>query len=84
MGAARVFRAVLAGPADRHETAVTIFVNALAVYAVIGAVTALAFVTFGVTRVQPEPVSGGARILLFPGAVALWPCVLLRWRKSAR
>jgi hypothetical protein len=63
---------------------VTIFVNALAVYAAIGAVTALAFVTFGVTRVQPAPVSVGARILLFPGAAALWPCVLMRWWKLAR
>ena len=62
----------------------TIFVNVLALYAAAGAVTALAFVTFGVTRVQPEPVSIGARILLFPGAAALWPCVLMRWRKSLR
>ena len=62
----------------------TIFVNALALYAVVGAVTALAFVSFGVTRVQPEPVSIGARILLFPGAAALWPCVLMRWRRSSR
>jgi hypothetical protein len=63
---------------------VTIVVNTLAVYAAVGAVTALAFVIFGVTRVQPAPVSAGARILLFPGAVVLWPCVLLRWWKSAR
>ena len=62
----------------------TIFVNVLALYAAAGAVTALAFVTFGVTRVQPEPVSIGARILLFPGAAALWPCVLMCWRKSLR
>lgn len=62
----------------------TIFLNVLALYAVAGAVTALAFVIFGVTRVQPEPVSIGARILLFPGAVALWPCVLLRWLRSSR
>ena len=62
----------------------TIFWSAVALYAILGAITALAFVSFGVTRVQPQPVSVGARILLFPGAAALWPCVLLRWRKSAR
>ena len=61
---------------------VAFLLNALAVYAAIGAVTALAFVTFGVTRVQPAAVSLGARILLLPGAAALWPYVLLRWIRS--
>ena len=58
---------------------VAFLLNALALYATIGAVTALAFVSFGVTRVQPAPVSLGARILILPGAAALWPYVLLRW-----
>ena len=59
---------------------------ALAVYAVAGVAIAAAFVTFGVTRVLPEPapVTVGARILLFPGAAALWPYVLMRWLKSSR
>ncbi len=56
----------------------------LAVYAVAGVVTALAFVTIGVVRVQSMPVTLGARILLLPGAFALWPLVLARWRKSGR
>ncbi len=56
----------------------------LALYAVTGVVTALAFVIFGVTRVQPMPVSVGARILIVPGAAALWPYVLVRWLKSIR
>ena len=45
---------------------------------------ALAFVTVGVTRVQPASISVGARILILPGAAALWPYVLLRWMKAAR
>jgi hypothetical protein len=59
---------------------------ALAFYATAGVVVALAFVAFGVTRVlaEPMPVTTGARILLFPGAVALWPYVLVRWLRSAR
>ena len=61
---------------------VAFLLDALAVYAAIGAVTAVAFVTFGVTRVQTAPVSPGARILLLPGALALWPYVLLRWIKA--
>ena len=57
---------------------------AFAAYAFAGLAIALAFVSFGVTRVLPEPapVSLGARILLVPGAFALWPYVLMRWIKS--
>jgi hypothetical protein len=57
----------------------------LALYAVAGIAVAAAFVAFGVTRVLPEPVpvSVGARILLFPGAAALWPYVVVRWLKSS-
>jgi hypothetical protein len=63
---------------------VAFLLNALALYAAVGLVTALAFVTFGVTRVQPASVSLGARILILPGAMALWPYVLLRWLKAGR
>ena len=57
-----------------------------AAYAAVGLVAALAFVVFGVTRLLPNsaPVSIGARILLIPGATALWPYVMLRWAKSGR
>ena len=58
---------------------VAFLLDALALYAAIGAITAVAFVIFGVARVQPAPVSLGARILILPGAAALWPYVLLRW-----
>jgi hypothetical protein len=58
----------------------------LALYAAAGVAVAAAFVAFGVTRALPEavPVSAGARILIFPGAAALWPYVLVRWLKSSR
>jgi hypothetical protein len=58
----------------------------VAAYAAVGFVLALAFVTFGVTRVLPHPASVtiGARLLLIPGATALWPYVLVRWLKSGR
>ena len=64
--------------------AVAFLFNALALYAAIGAVTALAFAIFGVTRVQPAPVSLGARILILPGAAALWPYVLIRWLRATQ
>jgi hypothetical protein len=58
----------------------------LALYAATGVAVAGAFVVLGVTRVLPEPapVTVGARILIFPGAAALWPYVLVRWLTSHR
>jgi putative effector of murein hydrolase LrgA (UPF0299 family) len=56
----------------------------LALYAAAGVVTALAFVSVGITQVlhPPMPATIGARILLLPGAFALWPYILIRWRKA--
>jgi hypothetical protein len=54
----------------------------VALYVAAGLVSGLAFVTFGVTTVQSAPVTVGARILLLPGATALWPLVLSRWLKA--
>ena len=51
----------------------------LGLYALLGIVTAVAFVSFGVTQVLPYSMTIGARILVLPGAVALWPYVLVRW-----
>ena len=61
-----------------------VLIDLLALYAVAGAVTALAFVTFGIARVLPAgtPETLGARVLLIPGAALLWPYVLLRWVKA--
>jgi hypothetical protein len=51
-------------------------------YLAIGVVVGCAFVLVGVARVQPAPVTAGARILLLPGSIILWPLVALRWRRS--
>jgi hypothetical protein len=61
-----------------------VLIDLLAFYAIVGAATALAFVTFGIARVLPAgtPVTRGARVLLMPGAALLWPYVLLRWVKA--
>jgi hypothetical protein len=56
----------------------------LGLYALLGIVTADAFVSFGVTQVLPYSMTIGARILVLPGAAALWPYVLVRWLKSRR
>jgi hypothetical protein len=54
----------------------------LVAYLAAGIIVALAFVIAGVTKVQPIPVTLGARIVLWPGAFLLWPYVALRWLKS--
>lgn len=58
----------------------------LGLYVIAGLCTAAAFVVFGVTKVlaEPMPVSFGARVLLLPGAAALWPYVLYRWLLAGR
>ena len=60
------------------------FLTGLAVYAIVGVATAIAFVSVGLSQVlhPPVPATLGARILFVPGAVALWPYILLRWRKA--
>jgi hypothetical protein len=68
---------------DDMDTIAAVLFGALVLYIAAGLVIALAFVATGVTRVQPAPVTLGARILLVPGATALWPVVLRRWIKSA-
>jgi hypothetical protein len=66
------------------QPVVAFLLYTLALYAAIGIVTAFAFVSLGVTRVQAASVSLGARVLILPGAAALWPYVLLRWLKAPR
>jgi hypothetical protein len=66
---------------DPDAAMVTILSAAVVLYVAAGLAVGLAFVLFGVTRVQPAAVTVGARILLLPGATALWPLVLQRWLK---
>ena len=66
------------------DAVATFLFGVLVVYIALGFLIALGFVLFGVTTVQAAPVTVGARILLLPGATALWPMVLSRWLKSRR
>jgi hypothetical protein len=63
-----------------------IFLATIGIYALVGVVTSLAFVTIGVTEVLPRlvPVTIGARILLLRAAAALWPYLQFRWRYRGR
>lgn len=63
-----------------------IFFQVLALYLAAGLAVALLFALFGAARALPEraPVSAGARLLLIPGAMILWPLVLVRWLAGPR
>jgi hypothetical protein len=53
----------------------------MAFYGTLGVLFVLAFVTVGVDQVDPAArgASRGFRLLIFPGAVALWPLLAWRW-----
>jgi len=69
-----------------YERAATWFVEALVLYAALGAVFALAFVSEGMHRIDPNTNRTGLvfRLLIFPGAAAFWPLLLTRWIRGDR
>jgi hypothetical protein len=58
-----------------------IIAGVLAVYALVGVVFAIAFVMRGIERVDPVAHGSGLafRLLVLPGAAALWPVLLRKW-----
>ncbi len=66
--------------------AADLFVDALAAYGLIGTIFAIAFVTLGIQRMDPvaEHAPIGFRLIVLPGAAALWPLLLLRWVRGVR
>jgi hypothetical protein len=55
-------------------------------YAGLGFLFALAFVSFGITRVDPAAKGAGLgfRLLVIPGAAAFWPWLLYRWMRALK
>jgi hypothetical protein len=53
----------------------------LEAYAAVGITFGIAFVSFGIARVDSlaKNASVGFRLIVLPGAVTLWPFVLIRW-----
>lgn len=64
-----------------YERFAELFVLALTIYAALGFVFALAFVSVGVARMDPEAKGTklGFRVIIIPGVVAFWPLLLRRW-----
>ena len=60
------------------------FVYALQGYTLVGVLFAVPFVVKGAGRLDPDAARGtwGFRVLIFPGTVALWPWLLLRWMRA--
>ena len=57
----------------------------LGLYAAAGLAFAIAFVTRGVERIDSHAKGAGwgFRLLILPGAAALWPLLLRRWMRAA-
>ena len=68
-----------------NDTVAVIVVRALEAYAALGLVFAVPFVIAGAGRIDPAAAKGtpGFRLLILPGAAALWPYLLLRWVRGA-
>ncbi|MFK8028643.1 MAG: hypothetical protein AB8G18_00235 [Gammaproteobacteria bacterium] len=56
-------------------------VYALTAWVVVGVLIGIAFVFIGANRIDPSAREGtpGFRLLILPGAIALWPLLLKRW-----
>ena len=63
------------------ETVVTWLLLALLLYLVVGVLFAIPFCVRGVRTIDPDAQDGslGFRLLIFPGAVALWPLLAMRF-----
>jgi hypothetical protein len=63
------------------QSAAEWLVAILMAYAAAGALFAAVFVAVGVQRVDPaaEHAPWGFRLIILPGAAALWPLLLARW-----
>lgn len=61
------------------------FVRLLGLYAGLGLLFGLAFVSRGVERLDPAAhgASWGFRLVALPASIALWPLLLRRWRSGA-
>ncbi len=66
--------------------AVEWLVRGFTAYAALGVLFAMAFITRGVSRVDPAATGSGAgfRLIILPGVAAMWPLFLLRWIQRQR
>lgn len=67
--------------ADAIANAVLLLAGA---YAAVGCVVAVAFAARGIQRVDPGAAHApiGFRLIILPGAAALWPWALAKWARA--
>ena len=63
------------------ETQAKVFLIVLGLYLALGALFAIPFLLKGAAAIDEDAVEGswGFKVLVFPGAVALWPLLGKRW-----
>jgi len=63
----------------------SLIVSAFGIYFAIGFVFALAFISFGVQKIDPaaQTMPKRARLLILPGVMGLWPLMALKWLKQS-
>lgn len=61
-----------------------VFLILIGIYLSCGLLFALPFAIWGANRIDPHAKHGswGFRLLIIPGACALWPVLLLRWQRG--
>jgi hypothetical protein len=66
--------------------AIELMLMALGVYLLIGFLFAIAFALIGAGRIDDVARHGtiGFRVLIVPGAAALWPMLLVKWIRTGR
>ena len=62
------------------------FINLLGVYTGIGLLFAIAFLTVGISQIDPVSKGSGIgfRLIILPGVAALWPVLFTRWVGKGR
>lgn len=68
------------------KTFALVFSNVFLIYLLLGLAFALVFVILGVSRLD-EKAKGTSwvfKALIFPGSIALWPVLLLKWMKKSK
>jgi len=69
-----------------YERIAIAFVYAFYLYLAFGFLFAVAFITTGVKRLDPNASGSGIgfRLLILPGSAAFWPLLLRRWIRKDR